>query len=470
MEEPNDTEHKVNNMESSQIHDLKQPLEINYMTKHRMIRAGQRKLPPLKSKDNIYREKINSSLHLSKINYDKIIPKQTKEYENSYSTNPRDQKVTKSTDLPFTLQRFSKSKTRRTQLYNSTTNGAKFINLSKSQKSKKRYKRQSYTLFEDSKEYKHPTNELPLLKKNLKNPNTSYLPSSYTVGVGKDTTFETHKKALPSPPPKPLSQNLSQPAHLSSISKFHPPQLSSAPKTQDQFRKLVAHLEIQGRTREKDFGKDATEKRVKEVFRVRVARQSLFCCCRSPAVDESMIKQAEGDKKNILCIAKVPYTGHEENGDQIHLQALQYCYSHLLGTENQQTEYNWINIGFQNENDPQKDFRGVGVLGLLHIVYLLQYHQEDICNIFHQSKEGTFLKRYPFFCASLALSKIVLDRVRDRTCEKRFKPGRTFMTITCELHLQLFQKLSQIWKTKNYTIKDFQKVMQEVAKFSKKAK
>mmetsp|Transcript_29983 Transcript_29983/g.26554 ORF Transcript_29983/g.26554 Transcript_29983/m.26554 type:complete len:96 (+) Transcript_29983:1096-1383(+) len=93
---------------------------------------------------------------------------------------------------------------------------------------------------------------------------------------------------------------------------------------------------------------------------------------------------------------KIHYNGHkEEDQDTIQRQALDYCYKELMPES--QEKYDWCDIGFQNETNPSSDFRGVGMLGVLQMVYFIQYFKSTVMKIFKLSQQGPVLNRYPFF-------------------------------------------------------------------------
>jgi len=66
----------------------------------------------------------------------------------------------------------------------------------------------------------------------------------------------------------------------------------------------------------------------------------------------------------------------------------------------------------------------------------LSHQRAQLCNAKYQ---------YPFFCASLALTKIVLDRLRDGSIDKQYEGEDSFRVLACKMHVILFKKLHDLW-------------------------
>ena len=105
----------------------------------------------------------------------------------------------------------------------------------------------------------------------------------------------------------------------------------------------------------------------------------------------------------------------------------------------------WTKIGFQNQSDPSSDFRGVGMLGIIQMVYLIKNYLSLSKQIFHNAQEVNIKFRYPMYWAGLALTKLILDRLRDSTIDKLFSEDDSIITIANQIYVKLFKKFDEIW-------------------------
>lgn len=89
-------------------------------------------------------------------------------------------------------------------------------------------------------------------------------------------------------------------------------------------------------------------------------------CLNPPSLDS--IKLIE-ERDRIFAFALRPF----DNQDPYHFRFLSTIYQHLTETpllECRRYGAHWEQIGFQG-NDPATDLRGVGILGLLNILYFI---------------------------------------------------------------------------------------------------
>ena len=63
-------------------------------------------------------------------------------------------------------------------------------------------------------------------------------------------------------------------------------------------------------------------------------------------------------------------------------------------------EPTWEHLGFQNEESPETDIRGAGVLGILLLLYLAETEPETIKKLFEGATQGPSPHDYPFALAS----------------------------------------------------------------------
>uniref|UniRef100_K1QQE3 ELMO domain-containing protein 3 n=1 Tax=Magallana gigas TaxID=29159 RepID=K1QQE3_MAGGI len=121
------------------------------------------------------------------------------------------------------------------------------------------------------------------------------------------------------------------------------------------------------------------------------------------------------ERDRIFCIAASVL----ENSDQIHVRSLQTIYRSLTGSRFDCPRYgnHWEEIGFQGR-DPATDLRGVGLLGLLHLVYLLRDAKRHVLasEIYKLSLHPT--QNFPFCVMSINLTRIALQALREGCLNK----------------------------------------------------
>mgnify|MGYP003643190836 CR=1 FL=1 len=71
----------------------------------------------------------------------------------------------------------------------------------------------------------------------------------------------------------------------------------------------------------------------------------------------------------------------------------------------------WGELGFQGK-DPATDFRGMGLLGLRHLLYIATVHKKDFRSIIAQYNKTEGLKQYPVACAGVEISDLLFQMFR----------------------------------------------------------
>jgi hypothetical protein len=78
----------------------------------------------------------------------------------------------------------------------------------------------------------------------------------------------------------------------------------------------------------------------------------------------------------------------------------------------------WTLIGFQQSKDPCTDFRGMGLLGLKHLVFLSKNHKSTAHSMLSTSSHP--IKGYPFAITGINMSHLVLSLMKDKTLTNYF--------------------------------------------------
>nr|XP_022343971.1 uncharacterized protein LOC111137036 [Crassostrea virginica] len=171
------------------------------------------------------------------------------------------------------------------------------------------------------------------------------------------------------------------------------------------------------------------------------------------------------ERDRIFCIAASVL----ENGDHIHVRSLQTIYRSLTGSRFDCPRYgnHWEEIGFQGR-DPATDLRGVGLLGLLHLVYLLRDAKRQVLasEIYKLSLHPT--QNFPFCVMSINLTRIALQALREGCLNRECNKQREVLPLMCDFYTGLYLQMYQIWKSQGKTIKDSGYVLQHVETHGKK--
>ncbi|CAL4181245.1 unnamed protein product, partial [Meganyctiphanes norvegica] len=123
------------------------------------------------------------------------------------------------------------------------------------------------------------------------------------------------------------------------------------------------------------------------------------------------------DERNLLfAIAQCQM----DNSEPLHLQILQTIYKVLTSTKIDCPRYgsHWDAVGFQG-NDPATDLRGVGLLGLIHALYLLTHEAtlplaRDIYKLSHDQ-----VSQFPLMVLCINVTRISLQTLREGLLNKR---------------------------------------------------
>ncbi|XP_062601459.1 uncharacterized protein LOC134263166 [Saccostrea cucullata] len=162
-------------------------------------------------------------------------------------------------------------------------------------------------------------------------------------------------------------------------------------------------------------------------------------------------KNLHEERDRIFCIAASVL----ENSNQIHVRSLQTIYRSLTGSRFDCPRYgnHWEEIGFQGR-DPSTDLRGVGLLGLLHLIYLLRDAKRQVLasEIYKLSLHPTQIKQN---------SNISYQHVE---CNKQ----KEVLPVVCDFYTGLYLQMYQVWKSQGKTISDSGFVLQHIENHAKR--
>ena len=195
-----------------------------------------------------------------------------------------------------------------------------------------------------------------------------------------------------------------------------------------------------------------------------------------PEVDSSRItklfgisrlaKKLKGERDLIFAIALCKFN------DQIplHIRALFTVYKHLSAQKNAVCPRfgpHWEEIGFQG-SDPADDLRGVGMLGLLQLVWFLETPviSSAAVEIYRYSKDGPH--PIPFCVVSLNVTCMVLQALREGCLTKECNKKEQVFVVFNELYAAIFVSFFHNWKRHCKDVMEQGMILQDVAKFAKK--
>eukprot|EP00736_Rhodelphis_marinus_P006290 Rmarinus@m.6150 len=186
-----------------------------------------------------------------------------------------------------------------------------------------------------------------------------------------------------------------------------------------------------------------------------------FCfCCGGPSIKGGALRE---ERDVFFRLALVAYSDEE----MVHFNMLQTVWMRLTGDKRNCPRFggHWEQIGFQG-NDPSKDFRGAGILGLLQLVFFVVKHADVARKIWRLSNDE--VQNFPFCVVGLNLTRITLEALREcrstRVCNRR---GSVF-AVCNDLYAAVYHEMFRIWKSEKKTIVDFGEVLLRLSKSAKK--
>jgi len=161
----------------------------------------------------------------------------------------------------------------------------------------------------------------------------------------------------------------------------------------------------------------------------------------------------KGERDRIFCLALKPL----DNQETIHAKFLTTIYQKLTKqplVKCPRYGNHWEEIGFQG-TDPATDLRGVGILGLYQLLFLvLSPDTEKLANqIYALSLDRR--QQFPFCVMGTNVTQIAIQTLREGHLNKEFnKRGQSVLRLFNLFYAGLYYKLYQKWKLGNKTIAD----------------
>ncbi|XP_035224411.1 ELMO domain-containing protein 3-like isoform X2 [Stegodyphus dumicola] len=166
-----------------------------------------------------------------------------------------------------------------------------------------------------------------------------------------------------------------------------------------------------------------------------------------PKLHSSLVSE-----RNLLfAIAMCPF----DTSDEIHMRVLQTLYKSLTGAEKDCPRYgkHWEDVGFQGI-DPGTDLRGVGFLGLIHLLSMILNPAtaelaKEISTVSKTEKQN-----FPFCTMGINITRIVLETMREEVLNRECNRKMDVFQVTNDFYAGVFLHLHFIWCEQNKTIMD----------------
>ncbi|KAN0025768.1 hypothetical protein ACTFIU_000031 [Dictyostelium citrinum] len=131
----------------------------------------------------------------------------------------------------------------------------------------------------------------------------------------------------------------------------------------------------------------------------------------------------------------------------------------------------WKKFGFQSD-DPTRDFRGMGIMGLLNLIHLVQHHNDWVQEILAQDRD------YPFAVAGINISNLIFEvfQISEDSLQQPWYSSfwsSSYMAMLCsmsrhndhafeELYFLIFNLLDHLWIQMNATYMMFPLVIKKL--------
>ncbi|KAM9973972.1 hypothetical protein ACTFIW_007634 [Dictyostelium discoideum] len=131
----------------------------------------------------------------------------------------------------------------------------------------------------------------------------------------------------------------------------------------------------------------------------------------------------------------------------------------------------WKRFGFQSD-DPTRDFRGMGIMGLLNLIHLVQHHNDWVQEILAQDRD------YPFAVAGINISNLIFEvfQISEDSLQQPWYSSfwsSSYMAMLCsmsrhndhafeELYFLIFNLLDHLWIQMNATYMMFPLVIKKL--------
>lgn len=176
-------------------------------------------------------------------------------------------------------------------------------------------------------------------------------------------------------------------------------------------------------------------------------------------------KKLHHERNLVFAIALCKYDEH----NSLHASALSTIYHRLKGGTSVCPRFgsHWENIGFQG-SDPADDLRGVGILGLIQLVWFLETPilQSVAMEIYRYSQES--VNSLPFCVVSLNITSIALQALREGSLSRECNKREQVFAVFNDFYGAIFVSFYNNWRRHRSNPMELGRVLQDVGNFSKR--
>ena len=153
------------------------------------------------------------------------------------------------------------------------------------------------------------------------------------------------------------------------------------------------------------------------------------------------------------------------DNNTVHTRTLQTIYRRLTGeTTCQRFGAHWEDIGFQG-SDPVEDLRGVGMLGLVQLVWLLE---NPVTFPIAQEVFRSLKDSVPFCVLSLNSTSMALTALREGSLSRECNQKEQVFAVVNNLYAAVLVSFSHSWRKKKRGMMEAGVMLQEMGVFAKK--
>jgi guanylate kinase len=180
---------------------------------------------------------------------------------------------------------------------------------------------------------------------------------------------------------------------------------------------------------------------------------------------QRVAKRLRDERNLIFAIALCKFSDQ----NPLHMSALLTIYRYLTRKSTPCPRYgpHWEDIGFQG-NDPVDDLRGVGMLGLMQLLWFVEtpHFHPVVMDIYNYSKCSP--NPLPFCVISLNITCLLLQALREGYLSKECNKEDQVMMVFNNLYGAIFVSFHRNWKKHTKGTMELGMVLQDVGNFAKK--
>ena len=165
---------------------------------------------------------------------------------------------------------------------------------------------------------------------------------------------------------------------------------------------------------------------------------SLFALCFGPPPLDGPLSSA---RERVFAVAKMPFDDREP----MHFRMLQSIFRRFTGTTGAVARYgaHWEEVGFQG-HDPATDLRGVGILGLVQLLYLHNHDKRNAERLYRLSRHS--VQEFPLAPLSINLTMAALTALRRGLLSREIVRRNDVLAVLNDFYVGAFYAFFALWR------------------------